>query len=67
MLTNLSKVGHAPSALFAERRLASFIGQLIRSDGHLGADLAHDAIDCLPQPRDTGRASRQCGLALVQP
>jgi hypothetical protein len=51
-----------------ERRLVSFIGQFIRSDGHLGADLAHDGIDrgsnsevlraACSQAREIGRHDR---------
>jgi hypothetical protein len=45
MLTNLGKVGHAPSALFAERRLTGFVSFALGDVGNLSPDFEHDLFD----------------------
>jgi hypothetical protein len=45
MLTNLGKVGHAPSALFAERRLTGFVSFELGDVGNLSPHFEHDLFD----------------------
>jgi|KBSMisStaDraftv2_1062788.scaffolds.fasta_scaffold509213_2 hypothetical protein len=42
MRTNLGKVGHAPSALFAERRLTGFVSLALGDVGNLSPHFEHD-------------------------
>jgi hypothetical protein len=55
MLTNLGKVGHAPSALFAERRLTGFVSFALGDVGNLSPHFEHDLFNATSARKITTR------------